>query len=192
MKKVYEFYCRSQKRTKGLKEKADIMEGESVVKLTGILAVRWVSSKLCAVKALLNNWKCTILHLEEVSHSTKRDDGSNIGLFTFSILWLIPEGGIETSQFRETSTFNDVQTSLEYLIITLTSLKESPGARNLSNCDTFKYIEVITMSTSSRSSQPHKDGEAFCQKLLLKSMITRRNTFLIVSVSFLMTSVHLL
>ena len=57
VKKVYEFYSRSPKRTKDLKEIANIVEDESIVKFTGILAVRWVSSKLQAVKALLHNWK---------------------------------------------------------------------------------------------------------------------------------------
>lgn len=72
---------------------------------------------------------------------------------------------------QKISTFNEVQTSLEYLIIKLASLKESSGV-NLKKFkqslqgNEFKEIELtFTFSSRLRVSQAQEDGEACCQKL---------------------------
>ena len=115
------------------------MEDESMIKFTGILAVRWVSSKLHAVKSL-HNWKCAILHLEETSHSTTQDDAAKAtGLhaklkqynfvyflhFMVDFLDEISKISVKFQQATSTCTFNEVQTAPPYLIIQLASLKKS-------------------------------------------------------------------
>ena len=116
------------------------MEDESMIKFTGILAVRWVSSKLHAVKSL-HNWKCAILHLEETSHSTTQDDAAkatglhaklkqyNFVYFLHFMVDFLDEISKISVKFQQASTctFNEVQTAPPYLIIQLASLKKSSG-----------------------------------------------------------------
>ena len=182
VKKVYEFYSRSPRRTKDLKEIADIMEDESIIKFTGILAVRWVSSKLRAVKALLHNWKCAVLHLEETSHSTTRDDAAkatglhaklkqyNFVYFLHFMVDFLDEISKISVKFQQaTSTFNEVQTALEYLIIQLASLKESSGPnlktfKESLQVNKFKEIELSFSNRLASHSQGQGD-ETYCHSL---------------------------
>lgn len=65
LKSLYKFYQQSPKRLRELKTVAESLEMR-IRKFQYLHSVRWVASKVGCVSALVTDWKCVIVHLENV------------------------------------------------------------------------------------------------------------------------------
>lgn len=75
VKQIFKFYYRSPKRRRELKAVAEMLESE-LSHYGDIKTVRWVASKMKALKAIKSNLHVTIAHLENAAASDKGDTGS--------------------------------------------------------------------------------------------------------------------
>ncbi|MEE6461244.1 hypothetical protein FKM82_001240 [Ascaphus truei] len=73
LQRLYSFYYFSPKRMRQLKKVSQALECE-LVKLHNLRSVRWVASKVEALTALVQDWKCIVFHLEELGNG--KEDGA--------------------------------------------------------------------------------------------------------------------
>jgi hypothetical protein len=68
VRNIFKFYHGSSKRLHTLKEISEVLE-EEILKLRDIHTVRWLASKVSAVRALLLSWKAIVTHLELICNN---------------------------------------------------------------------------------------------------------------------------
>ena len=76
VKTLLKFYCRSGKRLNQLSSIGDGVLNETVKSFGSWNPVRWIASKYRVIKAINNNWAATVLHLEQIVTSGKRDEAA--------------------------------------------------------------------------------------------------------------------
>ncbi|XP_040177111.1 zinc finger protein 862-like [Rana temporaria] len=75
LKKLYQFYQQSPKRMRQLKQVAESFH-EKIQNFQYLHNIRWVSSKVGALSALVKDWKCVTVHLESVA--AEKDSASAV------------------------------------------------------------------------------------------------------------------
>lgn len=73
IKRIYRFYSYSPKRRAQLRSISEVLD-EDLMMYSDIKSIRWVASKRRAVNAVVNDYKATVTHLEQVLETSKKTD----------------------------------------------------------------------------------------------------------------------
>lgn len=161
IRSVYALYHRSAKKTSQLQEIAAICD-QTVNTFHTIHAVRWVASKHRATKALVNNLKPTILHLQNMGAENTVDAATARGLLTtiasykfvsylhFVTDYLDPLEQLSISLQKDTLVAAQLPHIINSSIVRLNNLKDSPKSGQFSEqffnevgeTNVFKDIEL--------------------------------------------------
>uniref|UniRef100_A0A8C5QKG7 TTF-type domain-containing protein n=1 Tax=Leptobrachium leishanense TaxID=445787 RepID=A0A8C5QKG7_9ANUR len=79
VRRVFKYYHGSAKRLQQLKEVAKSLS-EEILKLRDIHTVRWLCSKVDALRAFLQNWKTVVTHFEQISTEGTTDSAKVKGI----------------------------------------------------------------------------------------------------------------
>jgi hypothetical protein len=71
-KRIYRFYSRSPKRQAHLCSISEVLDNDLIM-YSYIKSIRWVSSKRRAVNAVVQDYEATVMHLEQVIETSKKN-----------------------------------------------------------------------------------------------------------------------
>jgi hypothetical protein len=72
IKRIYRFYSPSPKRRAHLCSISEVLD-KDLIMYSDIKSIRWVSSKRCAVNAVVQDYEASVMHLEQVIETSKKN-----------------------------------------------------------------------------------------------------------------------
>ncbi|XP_078238927.1 zinc finger protein 862-like [Pogona vitticeps] len=135
---VYKFYNGSSKRQKQLSETAEVLSAK-LLKLQKLHTVRWVASKVGTIKAVIQDWRSLVTHLENVGCGKETDSSKAKGVLktlkkyrflrTLHFLhdFLFPLKKLSLTFQKPDLLINQVQIHIKKTIASLEELEKTPG-----------------------------------------------------------------